>query len=103
MRLAQSSACAAVCSGPSFLEALLRSARLGGGPAMLLRAVLAAQASRAAEALGMRSGVEMRAARRAAEALGAQIVLGEQPNLAPICLFQVRMQLHAPSVSWPCL
>ena len=45
---------------------------------MLLRAVLAAQASRAAEALGARSGVEMRAARRAAEAVGAQIVLGER-------------------------
>lgn len=44
---------------------------------MLLRAVLSAQAGRVSEALGVRSGVEMRAARRAAEAVGAQIVLGE--------------------------
>ncbi len=43
---------------------------------MLLRAVLSAQADRVSAALGTRSGVEMRAGRRAAERIGAQIVLG---------------------------
>lgn len=66
-----------VRSGPNFAAALLRSARLGGNTAMLLRAVLSAQADRVSAALGTRSGVEMRAGRRAAERAGAQIVLGE--------------------------
>ena len=67
-----------LCRGPSFLQALLRSARLGGNSAMVLRAVLSAQADKVSQALGMRSGVEMRAARCAAERTGAQIVLGRQ-------------------------
>lgn len=45
---------------------------------MLLRAVLSAQADRVSAALGTRSGVEMRAARAAAERIGSQIVLGER-------------------------
>lgn len=64
------------CSGPNFAAALLRSARLGGNAAMLLRAVLSAQADRVSAALGTRSGVEMRSGRAAAERVGAQIVLG---------------------------
>ena len=47
---------------------------------MVLRAVLSAQAGRVSRALAMRSGVEMRAARRAAERVGAQVVLGECPS-----------------------
>ena len=70
--------CMCMCSGPSFLQALLRSARLGGNSAMVLRAALSAQADRVSKGLGVRSGVEMRAARRAAEAVGAQIVLGDR-------------------------
>ncbi len=50
---------------------------------MVLRAVLSAQAGKVSQALGMRSGVEMRAARRAAERIGAQIVLGERPPSLP--------------------
>ena len=46
---------------------------------MVLRAVLSAQAGKVSQALGMRSGVEMRAARRSAERIGAQIVLGRRP------------------------
>ena len=68
---------ACACSGPSFAQALLRSARLGGNSAMVLRAALSAQAGRVSKGLGVRSGVEMRAARRAAEAVDAQIVLGD--------------------------
>ena len=47
---------------------------------MVLRAVLSAQADKVSQALGTRSGVEMRAARAAAERIGAQIVLGEHSN-----------------------
>ena len=47
---------------------------------MVLRAVLSAQADKVSQALGMRSGVEMRAARHAAERIGAQIVLGGSPG-----------------------
>ena len=68
---------ACACSGPSFAQALLRSARLGGNSAMVLRAALSAQAGHVSRGLGVRSGVEMRAARRAAEAVDAQIVLGD--------------------------
>ena len=68
---------ACACSGPSFAQALLRRARLGGNSAMVLRAALSAQAGRVSRGLGVRSGVEMRAARRAAEAVDAQIVLGD--------------------------
>ena len=46
---------------------------------MVLRAVLSAQAGKVSQALGMRSGVEMRAARSAAERIGAQVVLGGLP------------------------
>ena len=56
-------------SGPSFLQALLRSARLGGNSAMVLRAVLSAQADKVSQALNVRSGVEMRAARRTASGI----------------------------------
>ena len=49
---------------------------------MVLRAVLSTQAARVSRALAMRSGFEMRAARRAAERIGAQIVLGECPFLS---------------------
>ncbi len=79
------------CSGPSFLQALLRSARLGGGSAMLLRAALAAQAGRVSRALAVRSGVEMRAARRTAERVGAQMVLGERPPSSVSASCQVRL------------
>lgn len=75
-----------VRSGPNFAAALLRSARLGGNTAMLLRAVLSAQADRVSAALGTRSGVEMRAGRRAAERAGAQIVLGE--GCPPVCYWE---------------
>ena len=63
-------------SGPNLAQALLRSGRLGGSSAMLLRAVLSAQAGRVSQALGVRSGVEMRAAhldaRRAARRRGCR-------------------------------
>jgi hypothetical protein len=69
------------CSGPGFAQSLLRSARLGGGWPLMVRAALARQVDRVGRALGRRSGIEMRAARRAADRLGAQVVLGGRyPN-----------------------
>lgn len=79
-RLANSEIWGCACSGPNFAAALLRSARLGGNTAMLLRAVLSAQANRVSAALGTRSGIEMRSGRAAAERIGAQIVLGGCPS-----------------------
>ncbi|CAL5228667.1 g11840 [Coccomyxa viridis] len=81
-------------TGPSFLQALLRSARLGGNSAMVLRAVLSAQAGKVSQALGVRSGVEMRAARRSAERIGAQIVLGDRP-------IEITLQRAWQALTWP--
>ncbi|BDA45348.1 TraB domain-containing protein [Coccomyxa sp. Obi] len=80
-------------SGTNFAAALLRSARLGGNTAMLLRAVLSAQADRVSAALGTRSGVEMRAGRAAAERVGAQIVLGDRP-------IEITLQRAWAALSW---
>lgn len=61
---------------------------------MVLRAVLSAQADRVSRALGARSGVEMRAARRAAEAVGAQLVLGgNQASASPLSFRMSHMLL----------
>lgn len=70
------------CSGPGLLPAFQRSLRLGGRSALLLRLLLGALSSRvssgsAAGAAPGRIGGEFVAARLAAEALDAQIVLGE--------------------------
>jgi pheromone shutdown protein TraB len=74
--------------GESFGGALSRSLRLGGGGALLLRAALSAAARRAAGAAGAGAGAapgapalgaEFAAARAAAEACGATLVLGDRP------------------------
>jgi hypothetical protein len=77
----------AMMGGESFGESLARSLRLGGGGApLLLRAALGAAALRAAAPPSSTSdaplpalGAEFGAARRAAEALGATLVLGDRP------------------------
>lgn len=72
---------AQVClsSGGSLPEALLRSVRLGGGTQVILRAAVAGQAAKVAQSVGLATGAEMRAARRAAEQVGAVLVLGDRP------------------------
>ena len=67
--------------GESFGPALQRSVRLGGGGALLLRALLSAAAGRAAGggSAGATLGAEMAAAARAAEEIGATLVLGDRP------------------------
>ncbi len=54
-------------------QALQRSASLGGQSGLLLRLLLAALAQRSADALGVRGGGEFLMARRAAEAVEAQV------------------------------
>ena len=67
--------------GESFTAALQRSVRLGGGGALLLRALLRTAAARAAGDVTAEAtlGAEFAAAARAAEATGATLVLGDRP------------------------
>lgn len=51
--------------------------RLGGGTQVILRAAVAGQAAKVAQSVGLATGAEMRAARRAAEQVGAVLVLGK--------------------------
>lgn len=66
-------------SGEDFLDTFKRTIQLGGRSALALRIVLSSVASKISENLGVESGVEFKAARRAAEKVGAQIVLGDRP------------------------
>ena len=59
--------------------AVARSLRLGGSAAMLMRVAMASSADALAEGAGQRAGGEFRAAARAAEAVGAEVVLGDRP------------------------
>lgn len=56
-----------------------RSLKLGGRSALALRLLLAGVSKRLSASAGVATGEEFRAARKAAEALGAQIVLGDRP------------------------
>lgn len=62
-----------------FAQSLQRSLRLGGAPALLIRAALAAVSARLGAKVGASPGGEFRAARSAALACGSQIVLGDRP------------------------
>lgn len=66
-------------SGGNLLEAYQRTISLGGRSALILRLFLGALSSRLSSQLGVQSGVEFRAAREAAEAVNAQLVLGDRP------------------------
>eukprot|EP00878_Enallax_costatus_P026615 GHUV01028568.1.p1 GENE.GHUV01028568.1~~GHUV01028568.1.p1 ORF type:complete len:443 (+),score=150.15 GHUV01028568.1:754-2082(+) len=66
-------------SGANFLSALTRSAQLGGQSGLLLRLLIAGQARKVADQLGVQPGAEFRAAARAADAVGASLVLGDRP------------------------
>jgi hypothetical protein len=67
-------------AGGSLLGAVGRSAALGGAPALALRLALASLSARFAARAGAGApGAEFRAARRAAESVGAQLVLGDRP------------------------
>ncbi|KAI8463792.1 MAG: TraB family-domain-containing protein [Monoraphidium minutum] len=66
-------------SGASFAEAMQRALSQGGQSGLVLRLLLASQARRAAGRLGVRPGAEFAAAAAAADAAGAQLVLGDRP------------------------
>lgn len=59
--------------------ALLRSARLGGQSGLLLQSVVGLFYGAMSRGLSRTPGAEMRAARAAAEDVGAEIVLGDRP------------------------
>lgn len=78
-------------SGPALLPAFQRSMELGGRSALVLRLLLSTLSSKLQAAGGpegpdaSRSGEEFREARAAAEAHGAQIVLGEFVHYVGMC------------------
>jgi hypothetical protein len=78
-------------SGSSFQAAVGRTLQLGGQSALLLRLLLSRQAGRLSDKFGLEIGADMRAAREAAEAVGAQLVLGRQnwelPLMSPSHFF----------------
>ena len=63
-------------AGDNFFSAVSRSVSLGGPSALAVRAFLGLVSGNLSKRLGTRSGIEMRAARRAAEDIGVPIVLG---------------------------
>ncbi|KAG2434046.1 hypothetical protein HXX76_007774 [Chlamydomonas incerta] len=65
--------------GAGFAGAVARSVSLGGQSALLLRVLLAGLAKRTAGSLGVEGGGEFAAAQAAADAVGAQVVLGDRP------------------------
>ncbi|GJP43154.1 hypothetical protein CLOM_g2646, partial [Closterium sp. NIES-68] len=65
--------------GASLPQALMRSIQLGGQSSLLLRLLLSFVSRRSGQAAGVQPGHEFRAAREAADAIGAQLVLGDRP------------------------
>jgi pheromone shutdown protein TraB len=72
------------CSGSSFQSAVGRSLQLGGQSALLLRLLLSRQAGKLSEKFGMDIGADMRAAREAAESVGAELVLGRHTSISTL-------------------
>ncbi|MCE0480571.1 hypothetical protein HAX54_037541 [Datura stramonium] len=66
-------------SGTGFFGAVGRSINLGGQTALALRVLLALFSSKISSSANRPFGDEFRAARKAAEDIGAQIVLGDRP------------------------
>ncbi|CAI7780813.1 unnamed protein product [Closterium sp. NIES-54] len=65
--------------GASLPQTLMRSIQLGGQSSLLLRLLLSFVSRRSAQAVGVQPGHEFHAAREAADAIGAQLVLGDRP------------------------
>ncbi|KAK9829523.1 hypothetical protein WJX72_006314 [[Myrmecia] bisecta] len=66
-------------SGGSLPQAFQRTLQLGGSPALMLRLALGQLSKRLSARVGVRTGEDVRAARQAAEAVGAELVLGDRP------------------------
>ncbi|KAL8151445.1 hypothetical protein V2J09_021253 [Rumex salicifolius] len=80
-------------SGSEFFSAIGRSINLGGQTALALRLLLAAMSSRISSSKNRPFGDEFRAARKAAEEVGAQIVLGDRP-------IEITLERAWTSLSW---
>lgn len=72
-------------SGTGFFGAVGRSIDLGGQTALALRLLLAAFSSKLSSEVNRPFGDEFRAARIAAEEIGAQMVLGDRPIEITVC------------------
>eukprot|EP00850_Spirogloea_muscicola_P003538 SM000014S00326 [mRNA] locus=s14:726048:727789:+ [translate_table: standard] len=70
---------AMLLAGESLPTALLRAWQLGGQSALALRLLLGGVARQVETVAGVEYGDEFRAARKAAEEVGAQLVLGDRP------------------------
>lgn len=78
----------------SFAEAMAQTLEKGGQSGLVLRLLLAAQARAAAARLGVEPGAEFRAAAAAADAAGAQLVLGDRP-------VEISLSRAWGALSWP--
>ncbi|KAJ7524629.1 hypothetical protein O6H91_17G014600 [Diphasiastrum complanatum] len=79
--------------GDNFVSAIRRSLDLGGRSALVLRLLLAGLSRRISESAGVATGEEFRAALKAAECIGAQIVLGDRP-------IEITLQRAWEALSW---
>lgn len=80
-------------SGGSLLSSFQRSMELGGSSALLLRLLLGRMSAGLSGRLGVTGGGEFVAARQEAEALGAQLVLGDRP-------IEITLQRAWDALSW---
>ncbi|XP_078173704.1 traB family protein isoform X1 [Carex rostrata] len=80
-------------SGAKFFGAISRSINLGGQSALALRLLLAVFSSKITSGTNQIFGDEFRAARKAAEEIGAQVVLGDRP-------IEITLQRAWNSLNW---
>ncbi|GER34975.1 TraB family protein [Striga asiatica] len=80
-------------SGTGFFGAIGRSINLGGQTALALRLLLATFSSKVSSDINRPFGDEFRAARKASEEIGAQLVLGDRP-------IEITLERAWSSLSW---
>lgn len=66
-------------SGSNVAETMIRTIRLGGLLSMTFRVLMGNMTKRIGHSFDVQSGIEMRAARKAADDIDAQIILGDRP------------------------
>ncbi|EXC15930.1 hypothetical protein L484_015731 [Morus notabilis] len=90
-------------SGSGFFGAVGRSIDLGGQTALALRLLLAVFSSKISSDVNRPFGDEFRAARKASEEVGAQIVLGDRPIEITKCdmnLYTLQLERAWNSLTW---
>ncbi|CAI7781805.1 unnamed protein product, partial [Closterium sp. NIES-53] len=88
--------------GASLPQTLMRSIQLGGQSSLLLRLLLSFVSRRSAQAVGVQPGHEFHAAREAADAIGAQLVLGDRPIEITVSGLSIRSGHHNRSITTIC-